>query len=43
MDKLCRNCKYFEPKGTENSGLKNGWTYVVGKCNNEKSVHGGKP
>lgn len=46
MERLCRNCRSFEQKGTEDSGLKsphyNGnWVYSVGKCCNIKSVHGG--
>ena len=37
--KLCRNCKWYNALSTEHSGLKSGWTYVIGRCDNAKSVH----
>jgi len=43
---LCKTCHYYMPLGKEGSGIlfpdkTAEWVYVVGRCNQPKSVHGG--
>lgn len=43
--KICKNCKFFNLLGSENSGLllmpDEEWVYGVGECKHPDSVHGG--
>jgi len=39
--KVCRNCRWFNPLSSEDSGL-GGWAYVIGRCDNAESVHSGR-
>jgi hypothetical protein len=38
----CRDCRFFTSLGREDSGLSDGWTYQIGRCNAPKSLHGGR-
>jgi hypothetical protein len=45
-ERICRTCRHFEQRGTEDSGLilpdgSAAWVYNVGQCMNGDSVHGG--
>jgi hypothetical protein len=39
MKTLCKECRYFEPIRVEDSGLKSGWKYWVGRCHAEGTIH----
>lgn len=41
MRENCDSCRFFTQLGMEDSGLKSGWKYPVGRCENPKVPEGG--